>query len=234
MKYYSFDENGIFNGEVAPQVDPLETEIAGETVYMVAANSTVVAPPAVPEGSVAQWDGSGWVIKADFRGEVVYSISDKSPKIVDYIGDIETGYTNIEPGEYDEWVEGDWVVDTVAHLAGAKLAKLYEINSEADRALSVITDAYPESERLSWDKQEQEARNWLADNSVATPLLDAISSGRGLGKDVLAARVIVKADAFAAESGDVFGKRQAYEDQVALIDDVTGTLGEVDAIVVSY
>jgi hypothetical protein len=55
-------------------------------------------------------------------------------------------------------------------------------------------------------------------------------SGRGTDKADQINRIIQKADAFAAQSGLIFGKRQGYVDQL----DAATTVAEVEAITVDY
>lgn len=115
-------------------------------------------------------------------------------------------------------------------LDTAKEAKLEEINHAADKELAALLNAYPNSETISWAKQEDEARKWLVDNNSPTPMLTPMAAARGLAMDDLCARVIAKADTFAAYSGDIFGKRQAMEDQL----DLCTTAEEVAALVVAF
>lgn len=105
-------------------------------------------------------------------------------------------------------------------LAEAKARKRREIAAAYSAELAAITDDYPEVERLTWDKQEREARAWTADNAAATPLLDGIAAARGLALSELVARVIDKADAWISASGAATGKRQALEDAIAAAEDV--------------
>ncbi len=107
-----------------------------------------------------------------------------------------------------------------AHIAPSdldelKAAKNAEINAACESAIAAIRAGYPESEVLSWPKQEAEARAFVADAAAATPLLDALAAARDIDKAELAARVIAKADAFAAISGALIGNRQKLEDQLA-------------------
>lgn len=92
--------------------------------------------------------------------------------------------------------------------------KLAEINAAFEIAAAGIKASYPESEVLSWDKQEKEARDFLADPQAVTPQLDAMAETRGLDKTELANRIVSKADSFAVSSGQIIGKRQALEDQL--------------------
>ena len=83
---------------------------------------------------------------------------------------------------------------------------------------------------LTFDKQEQEARSWLDDNTVSTPLIDALALGRGIDKAELVRRIIVKAEAFATATGYLTGQRQRYEDMLG----AATTSEEIAAIVPEY
>lgn len=111
-----------------------------------------------------------------------------------------------------------------------KAIKLNEINILYQQSIATLTPTYPDDERLTFDKQEQEARAWLADNSFPTPFVDALAAGRQMDKAELVSRIIAKADAFALTSGSLTGQRQRYEDLL----DVAETPEAVAAIVPQY
>ena len=115
-------------------------------------------------------------------------------------------------------------------LPELKATKLNEINALYQQAIATLTPTYPDDERLTFDKQEQEARAWLADNSTPTPFVDALSAGRQMDKAELVSRIIAKADAFAVASGSLTGQRQRYEDML----DVAETADAVASIVPQY
>lgn len=115
-------------------------------------------------------------------------------------------YTLITEEEAQVW----W--NAQRSLAESRADKRTEINAACSSALASLTAPYPQAELLTFDKQEAEARAWLADNTAPTPLLSALAAGRGIPLDELAGRIIAKADAFAAVSGFVIGQRQALED----------------------
>lgn len=115
-------------------------------------------------------------------------------------------------------------------LPELKAFKLEEINVLYQQAIATLTPTYPDDERLTFDKQEQEARAWLADNSTPTPFIDALAAGRQMEKAELVSRIIAKADAFALASGSLTGQRQRYEDML----DVAETAEAVAAIVPVY
>lgn len=124
----------------------------------------------------------------------------------------------IKPEYHDEW------------LGGIKSRKLAEINDAYQQAIATLTPTYPDDERLTFDKQEAEARAWLADNSAPTPFVDALAAGRQMDKAELVSRIIAKADAFALASGSLTGQRQRYEDML----DAAETADAVAAIVPQY
>jgi len=93
--------------------------------------------------------------------------------------------------------------------------KLAAANAHCELLLSGVRAAYPPGEVMSWDKQEAEARAYLADPDAATPLVDALAVTRGIGKAELVTRIIAKADVFAAFSGACIGNRQRIEDALA-------------------
>ena len=115
-------------------------------------------------------------------------------------------------------------------LASTKARKLAEINAACDAALAALTADYPESELLTFDKQEAEARALLADPEAATPFLTPLAAARGLETEELARKVIAKADAFTTASGHVIGLRQKDEDRLKAAQSVE----DVAAIVPEY
>ena len=95
-----------------------------------------------------------------------------------------------------------------------KQNKLNEINVACDAELSSITSSYPSSEVKTWDKQENEARAWNADNTVTTPFIDALITSSGDAKSDIVNRIIAKADAFISMSANTIGKRHKLEAQI--------------------
>lgn len=119
-------------------------------------------------------------------------------------------------------------VPPVPTFKEAKAAKLSEINKAADKIMAALVSTYPDREISTFDKQEAEARAYMADPEAPTPLLSVLAKARGISMDELVKRVIAKADAFATASGYIIGQRQALEDQL----DTCKTLEEVQSIVV--
>ena len=117
-----------------------------------------------------------------------------------------------------------------ATLEELKEAKLAEINSVYDEATSSLVSTYPQTELLTFDKQEAEARAYSADPSASTPFLSGLAKARGITLDDLVGRVIAKSEAFEAAVATLTGQRQRYEDLLG----VATTAEEIAAIVPEY
>ncbi len=115
---------------------------------------------------------------------------------------------------------------TALELPAIKEAKIEEIRIGFERAVGVLIASYPQVERESWAQQEKEARAYIADSTAVTPLIDAISAARGVTKDALAQKIVVKADTFASAVGALIGKRQALEDAI----NAATTIAELEAV----
>ena len=128
--------------------------------------------------------------------------------------------------DYKAQADGTWVFD----IDKGKASKISEINAAYNVSTSALVSTYPETEVLTFDKQEKEARSWDADNTVSTPFLDGLALARGIDKAELVRRVIAKSDAFQPAVATLTGQRQRYEDQLAM----ATTAEEVAAIVPVY
>ncbi|MDO8413018.1 MAG: hypothetical protein Q7S51_04415 [Gallionellaceae bacterium] len=143
-------------------------------------------------------------VKLDEFGVVVYKTPYEEPGTVEAPNEVVCGY--IKSGEtFLPPPDQPKTVDQVRQ----------DINSAYTTAINIIAADYPETERNSWAKQESEARAYVANSLAPTPLLTAIATARGITVADLAARVIVKADAYAAYAGEQIGKRQARMDAIA-------------------
>jgi hypothetical protein len=113
-------------------------------------------------------------------------------------------------------------------LVNAKSAKLSEVTAEYNASISALIGGTDKFEIASWTKQEAEARAYIANNSVATPLLSGMVAARGLGETVeqFAKIVIAKADAYQAAYATILGSYQAKQKAIA----AATTVEQVEAI----
>jgi hypothetical protein len=89
-----------------------------------------------------------------------------------------------------------------------------------------LVDSYPENEQKTFSKQEAEATAFTADPASHIPMIDALAAYRGMDVAELAARILLKAEAFATYSGAVIGHRQWLEDAINAVE----TQDELDLI----
>jgi len=103
-----------------------------------------------------------------------------------------------------------------------------EITNSFNNAVEAITTSLPH-EMVSWRKQEDEARAYSADNTVATPFIDAQLITRDLGetKDELVAKIIANADAYQVAYATLLGKYQNLTNKIS----VATTVDELNLVV---
>ena len=99
--------------------------------------------------------------------------------------------------------------------------KRSEIDSKAEGFVNSLAPVYPEFEKLTFEKQVQEARLYLdsADKEQIEQSLAIflIASMRGLTTEDLAQRIVLKNNQFTQVTFLVAGLRQKYHDELELI-----------------
>lgn len=128
---------------------------------------------------------------------------------------------------YQTWEVREFTPEEkVKQFEQAKLSAKDRINRAYEDEMNSILSEYPQAETMTWDKQEREAREWQADNSVSTPYVDKIAEVRNMDKADLVQRIIEKADVWIELSGNATGKRQALEESI----DAAETVDDANAI----
>lgn len=94
---------------------------------------------------------------------------------------------------------------TQARFALDQLAKKFKDDCDA------LTGATPVSESLSWQKQEQYARAYIADPTQPAPQLDALALSRGFGETAvqLADKIVTNVAAYETAYFGLLGQYQA-------------------------
>lgn len=102
-----------------------------------------------------------------------------------------------------------------AVLVKLKEEKLSQILAASDAAMAALSSRFSYHEKLSWPKQEQEAKALQLDLAAPAPLLRVMASSRGITLEALQAKVLAKVQAFEAAAALILGTQQRYEDEVA-------------------
>jgi hypothetical protein len=105
------------------------------------------------------------------------------------------------------------IIDAFNPLEYEKAEVKKRLIEQCNSILEAFESQYPESEKRTFDRQESEARAYVADNSTVTPVLSVIASARGLTVSEVANKVITKADYLLAQVSGIIATRQTKEDQ---------------------
>ena len=124
------------------------------------------------------------------------------------LDEINAGLISISEKEALEILKNKQSIDELKEL------KLNEIETSFKNAMSNL-DKTPDEERLTFERQEREAREFLAslDESKA-PFLKALALSREVPLNDLAQKVLLKADKYAEISATLIGKRQKALDEI--------------------
>lgn len=110
------------------------------------------------------------------------------------------------------------------------LAKLSEINAKYEAAIAYLKSPYPDMSLIFWDRQCQEAREYLADNTAPAMYIRELSAAKGLEVGELASRILAYEEDWAPIGGRLEGQRQLYEEAALEAE----TPEDIAAITVSY
>lgn len=119
-----FDENGLAtqSGDIRCfYFDPVTGEYTGwsdeyiNVGVSMPGNSTDIEPGEAVAGKVSLFTGTDWQLEEDHRGVTVYSLENKTPSVVDYIGPFKEGFVAAEPSSmFDKWDGKKWVKNAKA------------------------------------------------------------------------------------------------------------------------
>lgn len=137
-----------------------------------------------------------------------------------------------------KWNGTSWdVVSTVrtpeeiaAEVERLKAAKLHEILTKSDEAMNSLAASYSDNEKLSWPKQEAEAKALLTDPDASAQLLRGIAAARGIPLEELRDKVLANVSVSEQATAIILGTQQKYEDAVRAAE----TVEAVQEIVVDY
>ena len=131
-------------------------------------------------------------------------------------------------------VEGLSAEEIAGKLAGAKSAKIAEIQAASDAAIAQLESGYTQGEIKSFDRQRQGAIDILAENATTADAqyVAALAAARAASGDAdctttwLAQRIKENADTAAAYTIQILGKQQGLEATVR----AATTATEVEAV----
>lgn len=108
-------------------------------------------------------------------------------------------------------------------LEQVKAEKIRQINTECERQLSALVADYPASERNTWEQKIKEAEN-LIDHGVPATYLQIEATERGVPVEVLATKVLQKANEYLSAAATITGNRGKHTDAVNVLTTVADVL----------
>lgn len=199
----------------------------------------------IKDGAVYRWPASVGSLKSILKGEGLNVSIPRNPQLPLIIsgytlltpeptakptGDVvkEIAPTLIDPDWTQQWSSRSF---NVTEIQKSYDDKETEIIKSFDAAVLVALGKYTSLEVDSWYKQEKEAREWTANNSYPTPLLDAVALARGTTLTVLVGQIVSKANSFEVVYGGILGKKQKLSDELYVIDvNAPGAIDLINAI----
>jgi hypothetical protein len=131
MQIYNYNPTTFeFIIESEAALDPMETEIQGQDVFLLPAHATFVEAPVAGDNEVAVFDEDTetWSLEIDHRGDVQYDVNGV-PSTVNEIG-AEPTVTDVPPTEgllKPLWDGGAWVEDGIVYRG-----RLVETKADVD------------------------------------------------------------------------------------------------------
>ena len=97
-----------------------------------------------------------------------------------------------------------------------KLVMLAELSFKAEAFINqaVTLETVPRFEQQTWAIQAVEAKEWAADKSAQTPMLDSIAAARGIAPDKLKDAALRKTLAYERLTANIVGQRQALQSKI--------------------
>ena len=157
---------------------------------------------------------------------------------------IKTGITQNEKGLYTYEYSIEEAFDSLEERANiiesalnnTKKSKIEELRNEFDKIVNEYIFDTPLSEKLTWDKQEAEAKAFLSDPASPTPFIDLliISRNKGETKEELANIIVSKANFYIGFQGGLLGmyhsKLAEINSKTADADNIIDVLAEISAV----
>ena len=109
------------------------------------ANAYLEAPQSVKNNQAIIHDGQQWIYPKDLRGTKIYSIETGAETILQEVGEIPDGFTELKPtSEFDSWDGKKWQFDKNKqhqYEVNQALTKKNQFLAEAASQLSYLQDA---------------------------------------------------------------------------------------------
>jgi len=186
MKIYNYhNTTKEYLCESIADKDPLDKDN-----FLAPANSTIIKPLDPKMGFTCIFNGKEW----EYRDNRVYILyNTQTLERLKSIGEPnKEGYTALKPFEFSRWNINEWVVD----LELFKNDVLGKVKKDFETKVGQLVGDATSTEISSWKTQEEEAVNYLKDNTTHTPFIDSLMLSRTDKKDELCSKIVYKANSY--------------------------------------
>lgn len=136
MNYHQTDENGFYIGTFAAEVSPLEPDIFDENgdlispaVFLIPRGGVVASAPVLAAGECAKWNGAGWDVLPDLRGQV-YWMSDHTRHEITARGvALPPGALPSDPPKSQAEIDAEGSAKAKAELIALDMASIRDIRA---------------------------------------------------------------------------------------------------------
>jgi len=135
--YHKITKEFLFESEA--KLDPLETKLKKENVYLIPNNATEQPiPKKILKGQIVVFENNKWVIKKDIRG-IYYSIEDGKEIKVNFLDYDISNLTKIpRPSIYHIWNNNNWELTKEKEEEKIRDERLIEIKQKIQKKLEDI------------------------------------------------------------------------------------------------
>lgn len=161
-----------------------------------------------------------YLVWSDLAWEQDYYVNN-----LNQVMEIPSAILGVLPNLCEDWIqplgqEGNPTLEI------AKSMKLTELNNTLEHQVKLLVRGTSIQEQVTWTKQEVEARTYIIDNAIATPMLSTLVVYRGLEETVLelANKIILNADTYSVAHASILGLYQAKQKQLNIATSVAQVL----------
>jgi hypothetical protein len=179
------------------QADPDPIDIGN---WLIPAYATNVAPLVKLPNKAVIWNNTKWKYVDDNRGKTFYNEFGEEI-IIEDLGPIPGNLTKLPP--QPQPITAKQTIITM--------------NNWIEDVLNGIAGHVPQTEKISWAVKAAEARAYISDNTLPTPLIDteySVSGAKYPSKLALAERIVAKATLYEAVVAITAGLRNKYSDLI--------------------
>lgn len=189
-------------------------------ITIIEDDNRVIIDGRVVSVNLSSLDDDIWAVQWNVQskvGEIEYDsnkLNEKITSIYDFKAIINKACVIIQANIDAELVEEEARAALENTIDYQEELKATEIKTTANNIVNAQLEKYPSAELLSFDKQEQQAKIYLADNTASIPFIEGLANARGVTILEQVEKIVMKSQFFEGFTSAVFGQRQKFMDEL--------------------